>query len=62
LPLLSQHHSTALPSPKRYDKRYEVHILAQRESIYRESIYQEVKRCMLAFLKSGANFSKWCAG
>ena len=23
LPLLSQHHSTALPSPKRYDKRYE---------------------------------------
>jgi hypothetical protein len=22
-PLLSQHHSTALPSPKRYDKRYE---------------------------------------
>ena len=23
LPLLSQPHSTALPSPKRYDKRYE---------------------------------------
>ena len=23
LPLLSQHHSTARPSPKRYDKRYE---------------------------------------
>jgi hypothetical protein len=23
LPLVSQHHSTTLPSPKRYDKRYE---------------------------------------
>jgi hypothetical protein len=23
LPLLSQHHSTAAPSAKRYDKRYE---------------------------------------
>jgi hypothetical protein len=23
LPLLSQHHSTTLPSPNRYDKRYE---------------------------------------
>src|SRR5215203_79972 len=23
-PYLSQHHSTALPSPKRYDKRYEL--------------------------------------
>ncbi len=24
LSLLSQHHTTALPSPKRYDKRYEL--------------------------------------
>src|SRR5215204_6887259 len=27
LPLLSQPHSTALPSPKRYDKRYEGKVL-----------------------------------
>jgi hypothetical protein len=26
LPLVSQHHSTALPSPKRYDKRYGVKV------------------------------------
>jgi hypothetical protein len=27
LPLLSQHHTTALPSPKRYDNRYEGKVL-----------------------------------
>src|SRR3712207_9135076 len=56
LPLLSQHHSTALPSPKRYEIRYEVRYLAQRESIYRDITYQEDKRCMLVPTIPGPDF------
>ena len=36
--------------------------LAHREPIYRESTYQDDKRCMLAAAKPGADFSVGCAG
>src|SRR5215207_4869973 len=62
LPLLSQPHSTALPSPKRYDKRYEDHYLSGRNAELLKIISYEAKPCMLAFLKSGVDFSKGYAG
>jgi hypothetical protein len=57
LPLLSQRHSTALPSPKRYDNRYEDHFLSRREPKPQRCIYNVAKRCMLVSSKSGVDFS-----
>src|SRR5215203_2198491 len=34
----SQHHLTALPSPERYDKRYEEHLRKRVESNFEESL------------------------
>jgi hypothetical protein len=61
LHLVSQHYSTALPSPKRYDKRYEDRFLSRREPERRRFTYCETKRCMLVSVKLGADFSRWCA-
>src|SRR5918998_3037892 len=61
LPLLSQYHSTGRSSPKRYDKRYEDRFLSRVEPIPRRLTCQRDKRCMLASLKPGADFSRGCA-
>jgi hypothetical protein len=61
LSLLSQPHSTALPSPKRYDKRYEDRFLSRGEPKPQRFIYYEAKQCMLEFLKLVADFSRGCA-
>src|SRR5215210_1058397 len=47
LPLLSPHHSTAPPSLRRYESRYEDRFLSQTEPTYRRFTYQDAKRCML---------------
>src|SRR5215212_158451 len=59
--LLSQHHSTALPSPKRYDERYEARFLSRVEPSSRRLTCQRDKRCMLVSMKLGADFSRGCA-
>src|SRR5215217_953136 len=60
LPLLSQPHSIALPSPKRYDKRYEDRFLSRGVPNCQNSLRRN-KRCMLVSTKSGADFSRGCA-
>src|SRR5215218_11493859 len=57
----SHPHSTALPSPKRYDKRYDVRFLSEEEPNHRRFTYKGGKRCMLAFLKLVADFSRGCS-
>ena len=59
--LLSQPHSTALLSPKCYDKRYEDRFLSRRELKPQRFMYCEIKRCMLTFLELGSGFSRGCA-
>src|SRR5215210_7117519 len=61
LPLLSLPHSTALPSLKRYDKRYEDHSLSRGEPNCPRFISKAAKRCILASVKLGADFSRGCA-
>ena len=62
LSLLSQHHTTALPSLKRYDKRYDVRLLSEVEPIHRRFTYEVPKRCMLVSTKLVPDFSAACAG
>src|SRR5215217_4247167 len=57
----SQPHSTALPSPKRYDKRYDVRFLSEEEPNHRRFTYKGGKQCMLASTKLVADFSRGCA-
>src|SRR5215207_3845180 len=47
LPLLSQHHTTALPSLRRYDMRYEDCTSNSRSTDIRRFIYSKSKRCIV---------------
>jgi hypothetical protein len=60
LPLLSQPHSTARPSPNRYDKRYEHRFLSRGVPNCQNSSRRN-KRCMLVSTRLGADFSIGCA-
>src|SRR5215218_6452191 len=55
--LLSYLHSTAPPSPERYDKRYEVRFQPERTGLPKLT-YGKSKRCMLAFLKLVTDFAR----
>src|SRR5215207_3733383 len=59
--LASQPHSTAGPSPKRYEKRYEDRCLSKEGPNPRRFTYLGDKRCMLVSSKMAADFSRWCA-
>src|SRR5215208_5499487 len=58
--LLSQHHSTALPSPERYGQRYEVGFRPQGKD-FSGSACHSGKPCMLIYVKPYANFARGCA-